>query len=122
MTPSIERLARGQTIYTRSSGAVSWGTISLSLDALAAIGMTMAGREFTTPEDVTTETPESGTMERLRRLYAAAGRLARTAPDILAHPEAARSLEHDLVRALAACIGPETNEEDTSPNAVMRRS
>ena len=42
----FERLARGQTIYTRSSGAVSWGTISLSLDALAAIGVAMAGREF----------------------------------------------------------------------------
>ncbi len=102
VTSSIERLARGQTIYTRSSGAVSWGTISLSLDALAAIGVAMAGREFAPPVDVTTETPEPGTMERLRRLYAAAGRLARTAPEILAHPEAAHSLEHDLVRALAA--------------------
>ena len=125
VTTSIERLARGQTIYTRSSGAVSWGTISLSLDALAAIGITMAGREFTTPEDVTTETPELGTMERLRRLYATAGRLATTAPDILAHPEAARSLEHDLARALAACLEPETNEEDASAKrrhaAIMRR-
>lgn len=85
----------------------------------------MAGREFTTPEDVTTETPESGTMERLRRLYATAGRLATTAPDILAHPEAARSLEHDLARALAACLEPETNEEDASAKrrhaAIMRR-
>ena len=125
VTTSIERLARGQTIYTRSSGAVSWGTISLSLDALAAIGVAMAGREFAPPVDVTTETPEPGTMEHLRRLYAATGRLASTAPEILAHPEAARSLEHDLVRALAACHGSAKNEEDAVAKrrhaAIMRR-
>jgi len=126
VTTSIERLARGQAIYTRSSGAVSWGTISLSLDALAAIGIATSGREFAPPVDVTTETPEQGAMERLRRLYAAAGRLARTAPDILAHPEAARSLEHDLVRALAACLEPETNDEEDAAAkrrhaAIMRR-
>ena len=125
VTTSIERLARGQTIYTRSSGAVSWGTISLSLDALAAIGVAMAGREFAPPVDVTTETPEPGTMEHLRRLYAATGRLARTAPEILAHPELARSLEHDLVRALAACHGSAKNEEDAVAKrrhaAIMRR-
>ena len=57
--------------------------------------------------------------------HAAAGRLATTAPHILAHPEAARSLEHDLARALAACIEPETNEEDASAKrrhaVIMRR-
>ena len=125
VTTSIERLARGQTIYTRSLGAVSWGTISLSLDALAAIGVAMSGREFAPPVDVTTETPEPGTMERLTRLYAAAGCLSRTVPEVLAHPEATRSLEHDLVRALAACLGPATNEEDAVAKrrhgAIMRR-
>ena len=52
-------------------------------------------------------------------------RLRRTAPEILAHPEAARSLEHDLVRALAACLGPATNEEDAVAKrhhaTIMRR-
>ncbi len=95
------------------------------LDALAAIGVATSGREFAPPIDVTTETPEPGTMERLRRLYAAAGGLARAAPEILAHPEAARSLEHDLVRALAACLGPATNEEDAVAKrrhaAIMQR-
>ncbi len=125
VTTSIERLARGRTIYTRSSGAVSWGTISLSLEALAAIGVATSGREFAPPVDVTTETPEPGMMERLTRLHAAAGRLARMAPETLAHPEAARSLEHDLVRAIAACLGPATNEEDAVAKrrhaAIMRR-
>ena len=72
---NVERLARGQTIFTRSSGPVSWGTISLSLEALAAIGVATSGRELTTPVDVTTETPEPAAIERLRRLYAVAGRL-----------------------------------------------
>ena len=95
------------------------------MDALAAIGVAMAGRELMTPVDVTTETPDPGAIERLRRLYAAAGRLAKTAPDILAHSEAARSLEHDLVWALAACLGPATNEEDAVAKrrhaVIMRR-
>ncbi len=122
---SIERLAHGQTIYTRSSGAVSWGTISLSLDALAAIGVAISGRVLTTPVDVTTETPEPAAIERLRRLYAVAGRLAKTAPHIFGHSEAARSLEHDLVCALAACLGPVTKDEDAVAKrrhaVIMRR-
>ena len=122
---NIERLARGQTIFTRSSGSVSWGTISLSRDALAAIGVATSGRELMTPVDVTTETPHPAAIEQLRRLYAVAGRLAKTAPHILAHSEAARSLEHDLVCALAACLGPATNDEDAVAKrrhaVIMRR-
>ena len=122
---NIERLARGQTIFTRSSGSVSWGTISLSRDALAAIGVATSGRELMTPVDVTTETPHPAAIERLRRLYAVAGRLAKTSPHILAHSEAARSLEHDLVCALAACLGPATNDEDAVAKrrhaVIMRR-
>ena len=42
-TTNIERLANGQALYTRSSGTVSWGTISLPVDALATIGTATAG-------------------------------------------------------------------------------
>jgi len=123
-TTNIERLANGQTIYTRSSGTVSWGTISLPVDALAAIGAA-AGYDLKTPVDVVTETPPPAMMARLRRLHAAAGHLAREAPEIIANPEAARGLEYELVQALVACLKPAKDEEDAVAKRhhalVMRR-
>ena len=116
-TTNIERLANGQTIYTRASGAVSWGTISLSVDVLAAIGAATAGRDLKPPVDVVTETPLPAMMARLRWLHAAAGSLAKEAPEIIAHPESARGLEHELLQALVACLTPAKNEED----AVAKR-
>ena len=40
--------------------------------------------------------PKPSDLARLRRLHAAAGELAASAPDVLTHPEAARSLEEAL--------------------------
>ena len=124
-TTNIERLAHDQTIYTRSSGTVSWGTISLPVDALAAIGAATAGYDLKPPVDVVTETPPPVMITRLRRLHATAGHLAKEAPDIIANPEAARGLEHELVRALVACLRPAKDEEDAVAKRrhalVMRR-
>ena len=124
-TTNIERLANGQALYTRSSGTVSWGSISLPVDALAAIGTATAGYDFKPPVDVVTETPPPAAMARLLRLHSAAVSLAREAPEIIANPEAARGLEHELVQALVACLRPERNEEDAVAKRqhalVMRR-
>ena len=124
-TTNIERLADGQSLYTRSSGAVSWGTISLPVDALAAIGAATAGCDLKPPVDVVTETPPPAMMARLRRLHAAAVHLAKEAPEIIANPEAARGLENELVQALVACLRPAKDEEDAVAKRqhalVMRR-
>ena len=112
-TTHIERLADGQTIYTRASGAVAWGTISLPVDALAAIGAATAGRDLKPPVDVVTEKPPPAVMARLRWLHAAAGSLAKEAPETIANPEAARGLEHELLQALVACLTQGKEEEDT---------
>jgi AraC-like DNA-binding protein len=124
-TTNIERLANGQALYTRSSGTVSWGSISLPVDALATIGTATAGYDFKPPADVVTETPPPAAMARLLRLHSAAVSLAREAPEIIANPEAARGLEHELVQALVTCLRPEKNEEDAVAKRqhalVMRR-
>ena len=43
-------------------------------------------------------------LAHLRRLHAAAGELAWSAPEVLAHPEAARSLEDALTQAMIRCL------------------
>jgi methylphosphotriester-DNA--protein-cysteine methyltransferase len=124
-TTNIERLASGQEIYTRSSGTVSWGTISLSVDALVAIGAATAGCDLKPPIDVVTETPALLATTRLLRLHGAAVALAKQAPEIIANAEAARGLEHELVQALLVCLRTTKNEEDAvakrQHSLIMRR-
>jgi AraC-like DNA-binding protein len=58
-------------------------------------------------------------------LHEAAGHLAKTAPDILAHPEVARALEQGLTHAMVTCIsGGETAETSGAHHrhaVIMRR-
>ena len=72
-----------------------------------------------------TETPPPAVMARLLRLHSAAVSLAREAPEIIANPEAARGLEHELVQALVTCLRPAKDEEDAVAKRqhalVMRR-
>ena len=124
-TDNIERLADGQSIYTRSSGPVSWGTVSLPVDVLATIGAASAGCDLKPPEDVITATPLPAMLARLQRLHAAAVSLAKVTPEVIANPEAARGLEHGLIEALVACLRPARDEEDAVAKRrhalVMRR-
>jgi AraC-like DNA-binding protein len=64
-------------------------------------------------------------MARLQRLHAAAGQLAEAAPEIIAHPEAARGLEQALIEAMIACLGTAKVREDRSAlrqhALIMRR-
>ncbi len=124
-TTDIHRLPDGHTTYTRASGAASWASMTLPVDELAAVGAATAGCDFKPPLDAMAETPLPAMMTRLQRLHAAAGQLARTAPEIIANPEAARGLEHELMQALIACLRPANDQEDTAAKRrhalVMRR-
>ena len=114
----IARLADGQVSYQRASGPVFWGSMSLPVDAMAAIGATMAGSDSMPPRDAVMVTPPRAMMERLRRLHAAAGHLAEHAPEIIANAAAARGLEEHLVQGLTACLRTAESGED---NAAKRR-
>ena len=111
-TTNLERLADGQTIYTRTSGPVLWGTISLPVEALAAIGAATARCDLKPPVDVVTQTPPPVMMSRLQRLFADVVRLAKEDPEIIVNAEAARAMDNELVETLIACIRPAKEEED----------
>lgn len=64
-------------------------------------------------------------MAKLQQLHAAAGRLAEYAPEVIAHPEAARGLEQALIETMVGCLDPGEGHEDRSAlrqhAAIMRK-
>src|SRR6202011_438782 len=94
----------GTASHHRSSAACRWGALSLTLEDLVAAGQAIIGRELTSPPFTHRIRPPPAFFARLSSLHEAAGHLAKTAPDILAHPEVARALEHTLVHAMVMCL------------------
>jgi AraC-like DNA-binding protein len=115
----------GSEHYQRSLGEVGWAAMSLSPADFAAAGRAIAGRELVAPASDHQIRPPPHLMGRLHRLHEAAGQLAATAPDILAHPEVAKAIEQELIRAMVACL-VEGMDGQSNPAAhrrvpVMRR-
>ena len=122
---NIVRHGEGESTFQRSSGSASWGALSLPVEDAAAVGQTLAGCDLTPPRNAMLITPPPSAMARLQRLHAAAGQLAENAPEIIAHPEAARGLEQALIAAWAGCLGEGSVGEDRSArrhhSLIMRR-
>jgi AraC-like DNA-binding protein len=121
----IFRLSKGQSYYQRSSGFACYGGMSLPMADMVSVGEAIAGCDLTPPGDTLIVTPPPSALARLQRLHAAAGQLAEDAPEIIAHPEAARGLEQAVIEALVSCLAEETSGEDRSAqrrhSLVMRR-
>src|SRR5438067_8108701 len=96
---NIVRYSEGQNYYRRSSGFAAYGSMSLPVAEMAAVGEAMGAVDLAPPRDAILITPLPAAMARLQRLHAAAAVLAKTAPEILAKPDAARGLEQALVEA-----------------------
>jgi AraC-like DNA-binding protein len=92
------------THYRWTSGATRWASMSLTPGELAHAGRTLAGREIEMPAMTQRVRPSAPLVLRLAKLHHAAGELARNAPDVLAKPEVARSLEHELVTTMVQCL------------------
>jgi AraC-like DNA-binding protein len=125
-TGEIAVLGSGSADHHLSSAACRWGAMSLTPEDLAAAGQAIVGRELTAPSSLTYRLrPPPAILLRLFNLHEAAGHLAKTAPDILVHPEVARALEQGLVHAMVACIsGGETSEISSANHrhtVIMRR-
>jgi AraC-like DNA-binding protein len=124
-TTNIARHGDGQSYYRRSSEFASYGSMSLPVEEMAAIGEAMAGLDLTPPHDAMVITPPPAAMAKLQRLHAAAGNLAEKAPEIIANPDAARGLEQALIEALVGCLGHQDGRESTLAQrqhaTVMRR-
>ena len=122
---TIMRHPEAHSFHQRSSGPVSFGTMSLPTQELMSIGAAMGGIDLTPPRDLLVVTPPPAAMARFQRLHAAAGHLANNSPEIIANPDAARGLEQELVEALVGCLGAgEANEDSVAQRQhelIMRR-
>lgn len=96
--------APGAEHHFRTMTGCHWETMSLTNSALAEAGRILAGHDVTAPAATRLVGLPPPLMTRLRALHDAAAGLARTAPDILAHPQVANALEQELVRVMVACM------------------
>jgi AraC-like DNA-binding protein len=90
--------------HRRSFAPHHWGSISLTPAHLAAAGRALAGRELTVRSVTHVVRPAPALMTRLLTLHGHAAQLAKTAPERLAHPEVARSLEQTLIHVMIQCL------------------
>jgi hypothetical protein len=90
----------GVSTHHKTTAGCDWGVMSLSPDALAQAASVLIGRQLVVPSDTHRVRPD---LAHLRRLHAAAGHLATSAPEVLVHPEASRSLENALIQAMIRC-------------------
>jgi AraC-like DNA-binding protein len=122
---NIVRHGEGDSTFQRSSASASWGAMSLPIADMASVGAAIGGCDLTPPRDALNITPATSAMAKLQRLHAAAGQLAEDAPEIIAHPEAARGLEQALIEAMVGCLGEREVQEDRSAlrhhAIIMRR-
>src|SRR5271166_6124843 len=93
----------GVSIHHRTVAPCRWGSMSLTTDDLAKASYALVGRELSAPADTYRVRPDPSLLAHLRRLHSAAGELAASAPEVLIHPEASRSLEEALTRAMIRC-------------------
>jgi AraC-like DNA-binding protein len=118
------RHAVGRNYYLRTTGPAVLGHLLLPHAMLDSIGRN-SGDAPLRPRDTQTVTPSARALSKLRRLHAAAMRLAQDAPEVLSHAGAVHGLEQALIEAVSECFAaakPETlsfglrNQEN-----IMRR-
>jgi AraC-like DNA-binding protein len=94
----------GATHHHRSWGLCHWGAMSLTPEELAKAGSVINGRELTVPSVTHLIRPDPALMGRLLSLHNNAARLAKSAPDRLAHREVARYFEQALIHIMVRCL------------------
>lgn len=121
----IYRSGVGATYLQQTPGPSIIGAMSLPLSAMDQIKGLIGTGEITLSNNGRVHRPQTDAMQRLRRLHAAAGRLAATAPEVIANPEAARGLEQGLIGALAGCLTQGESPQERSAcrhhERIMRR-
>jgi AraC-like DNA-binding protein len=122
---AVIRTKNGGSSDHRSSGGSGFGSMSLSIDDMASVSTAMAGLNLAASDDTLVMRPSPSSIATLKRLHAAAGHLAETAPEVIAHPETARGLEQALVEAMVNCLSSADTIEERSAQRrhelIMRR-
>src|SRR4051794_6808338 len=70
--------APGERFHQRTTSAISWGSISLSVASLLAFGRAITGQDLPVPHQGQLLRPRSADYRRLLHLHAQAGRIAET--------------------------------------------
>jgi AraC-like DNA-binding protein len=112
--PSFIRLEEGHDAFQRSSGPISFGSMSLPSETLMSVVADISGRDLKRHADRLDFIPPPTAAATLHRLHAEAGDLAENAPEIIACPESARGLRQTLVQAMVACLSTPGTSEDVS--------
>jgi AraC-like DNA-binding protein len=92
------------SLHHRTTAPCRFGSMSLTPDDLAKASYALVARELSTPADTYRIRPDPSLLTHLRRLHSAARNLASSAPEVLTHPEASRSIEEALTRAMVGCL------------------
>jgi AraC-like DNA-binding protein len=101
----------GDRLHQRTTGASSWGSISLSPATLTTYGRTIANRSLSLPRVRQRLRPLAKDRDFLLRLHAQAGRMADRALDRFGHEEVVRALEQDLILALVNCLSDSDRDD-----------
>jgi AraC-like DNA-binding protein len=101
----------GERMHQRTNGASRWAFMSLSPNILAKFGKSLIGDDLIPPSVGRVMRPAAGAVAHLRRQCARACRVAESKPDRIAHGEAARALEEDLLHAIVNCMTPTDTHE-----------
>lgn len=97
--------AAGERFHHRAADPTRWGMISLIPADFAAYSLAVLGMHAGLPESPAILRPPKDVARNLLRLHRQACRLAGEQPELIAHREVARALEHDLVGALVNGLG-----------------
>lgn len=115
----------GTSFYELSHGEAHWGTISMPLEQFSALAGKVVERALVPRRDSVVAVPSSESLEKFQRLHAAASVLAETAPQIVANPEAARSLEQAFLEVTLNCLNSGESESlrwaQQCHSTIMRR-
>jgi AraC-like DNA-binding protein len=109
----------------RSSGPVCWGSLSLPVENLRCLVATVAGCDMELSPNEVVVTPSPNALKTLRRMHAAAGRIAQDTPELIEEPAIARGLEQVLMQALGGCLETDAIQRRTSAqqrhHVIMQR-
>ena len=94
----------GVSAVSRTSGPACFASMSLPIESMEALDAGFDGGVVKPPRDSVIVAPPAATMARLQKLHATAGHLTEHAPEVLACPAAARSLELALIAAMTDCL------------------
>jgi AraC-like DNA-binding protein len=91
-------------MHHRTAGNCHYGAMSLATDDFGAAYKAVAGHELSGSPLQHIIRPRAALMSRLLKLHETVGRIAESAPDILALPEVTRALERELVHVMIRCL------------------